>query len=580
MKLNGHDHSTIQTRLADIITFSPNEKEERNSRTEMAENLGIESLISLNSVGAHLRIKADKVLDTAGLKNVLNRDDLIAGYTYWTLGLSWPEISSLMTERRGTFNIKAETFYGVVNTFSNLLDTTNSQATPLASHKPPAQVAPTLQKSNAAELDYDTEKRRYLHSRFAAYLDKHLPQSERRNARVLAMLGAKVELEGKIYLEAGIPPENIITVERDLEAFKTARENCRRLGGIQCVHGELIDLLREKKPPFDRPFKVVSFDFIGAMCANYIDIVQNTSTCNGAIIRVNLRGAREDAVGSNRIKVAGYMNSDEMHKEIVKHVKAGMSEREVLERGQEFLRGKIEEGGKPFSEARNNYLESLLIENFGLQTKSSSLNRIFKFYDAREETRSSAERIQLIEKKLNNIRAGVPQLAEHLANGVSWSINVSKYGLATGLVLLLEGLPSINNIESYAYKSSGKAGHTFLTSFACIRKSYSDEINASHKTLEPFARILDRCVELSNKSITYNLDISIVNRSRRKEEVIEGLSFKPSSAAVRMSVEAPGNEKLNLKLYIPFRYLLEDMNTILSLITNRKKESRNGRMWL
>lgn len=289
--------ATVRQVLADHFLFGFPEEGERAVRESVASRYGL-SVNQVQSIGAQLRIRADRSLAASGLTGVLGRDDAVAIARYFEVsgnqnlevvaneisrdrGLDVAAVSALLIHLAGG---KANPTSGGTAVHA---DTQPASTAPLTQ---PSEATPISVSDTAAHVDYDFPAKRAWREAWAEFLDRNLPKASRHRATVICLPSKVPSREINYYLKLGIRPENILAVEGDPSAYPEFLAGCARLG-VKSHCGRLEDLL----PTCTSRFNVVSYDFVGPYSERMGDIIADTPCASEASICINFLGRRERA---------------------------------------------------------------------------------------------------------------------------------------------------------------------------------------------------------------------------------------------------------------------------------------------
>jgi hypothetical protein len=152
-----------------------------------------------------------------------------------------------------------------------------------------------LQSGGSADAhEYDNPIKNAWRNKWVQFLDKMIPQNERRNKKILCLPAAKC-LEIPLYLQLGFRPENITgVIRKDRKEYTNEFLHNALKYGIKPMVGDLGELLTEDSTQYD----VVNLDFEGPVSMSNRIAYDQVLLAEDALIIINLAARRDPKIAS------------------------------------------------------------------------------------------------------------------------------------------------------------------------------------------------------------------------------------------------------------------------------------------
>lgn len=301
-ELSSEERELILTEIVNGITLGEAAPELKRRQRNLAEVLDC-SLVQVKSIGAHLKIRADKALTRAGLMGVLDRMSLIAIAEQARL-FSGELFAEIVGEEATQRSVEAEKLRIAVEFYlkisgSNPRDPARqllSESAELENsrHDRPLDPGPTasIEISPGALADYDNPAKVQWRQALFDFIRTNLSPAHLRGGYVVCMPSIKCAREIQGYLDLGVPADHIIAVEREGGIADQFKANVEAMGAQPWI-GTVEGLLAK----YTLPITVASLDFVGPLCSSYLDAIRHIvpPIDHDAVVAVNVMGRRESA---------------------------------------------------------------------------------------------------------------------------------------------------------------------------------------------------------------------------------------------------------------------------------------------
>lgn len=165
----------------------------------------------------------------------------------------------------------------------------------------PSKMPESYFSGDGIHMDYTNPQKHEYHQALLSFLQRHSSAEERREWKVVCMSGIECVEPKKVYIPAGIMPQNIFCCENSQERLDKVRfkRNCR-YAELQAVNQDMEDFLRTSPITFD----VLSIDPTGQWSKTVESILINTRLAAQGIVFVNVRAQRENIERQQNIEMA------------------------------------------------------------------------------------------------------------------------------------------------------------------------------------------------------------------------------------------------------------------------------------
>ncbi len=219
--------------------------------------------------------------------------------------------------------------------------TTASAAEPAGSELVVPHFDPVRFLKSGEHIDYATKSKEAWRQAWKKFIEDNTDALERARMRVLCLPGKRL-LEIPLYIELGFRPENIVAVEGGdriarADCELTARRYADQWGGnLDLRLATLEEVLETEKQPFD----IVSLDFVGQMCAGYLNIASKIPVNEKALSLVTMwtrrwkkemQNQRQEALDDVAILEKQQDENLQRHRELFGSIPAGTAEGELID---------------------------------------------------------------------------------------------------------------------------------------------------------------------------------------------------------------------------------------------------------
>lgn len=292
----------VRLRMIDAYADNLSDEGLRGVREALATEHDV-PYVQVASTGAHILIKATDVisryqLTISGTEEPLTRNAFIDAYRMSELfelseiceSLNISDQKSLelaISEYRSQLNGLAESDlreYLASCEKEGLITPRMQVVSEVKSENPPS---PSLD-SDYLGVSYDFAEKQEWRAALGSYVGEFLRGRDPKSVRVLCLPSENPEREAQIYLNLGIPPENIYGVEGNPVLQPKFIAGCKALG-IHHITGDLQEFLKGT----DLKFDIVSLDFMGPLSERSLGAIRAVRVNPEAAFLVNLLAKRE-----------------------------------------------------------------------------------------------------------------------------------------------------------------------------------------------------------------------------------------------------------------------------------------------
>jgi hypothetical protein len=518
-----NDKSEIRRVFEGLIANHTNDKELCQIRHEMSDNLNV-PLKSLASVSAYVRYCATQAIENHNLHGKLDSNALIE--TAHFMRLAKPaefadELASFSLEA----GISFDEYNACLREYYTRIEKKPEGEIEVISAVAVEEVEKTNTICKGDIQNYDFEAKRLWRQEWVNFIEKHMTPLERANARVLCLPGENCELEVNHYLSLGIPPQNIFAVERSEKVWKSFEANAKALG-INPIHGDLIDVIKD----LPKPFHIVSLDFLGPLCDGYLEILQEVPLAGKTLLMTNTQGAREGAGAQFRMFEDIVTHDAERYK---RHANRSWKKVNLNEAYADCLAGLHAEKNAEFfsddkplaKELRAAALDAALLNTVGLKHSpyyESVVKNLFSFIRINGEVweRTVFSDLENFKQFIAQNTLAIFQLFRELPEAKLGMIKLHEDFASLGTMVLdvLTARPRVKNIERVSYVSEGESKRTYHSRFAVLDNGTSQYLRwgkAAEKFFDMYLDHKPKMIEAVEKSdsecvpLSYNCGLSI-----------------------------------------------------------------------